>query len=52
MKKLLSLKGLVVLVLVLVAALGSGTAMADRQGAGSAVASMETLAGASIVTSA
>ena len=52
MKKLLSLKGLVVLVLVLVAALGSGTAMADRQGAGSSAASMETLAGASIVTSA
>ncbi len=52
MKKFLSLKGLVVLVLVLVAALGSGTAMADRQGAGSSAASMATLAGATIVTSA
>mgnify|MGYP006178360839 CR=1 FL=1 len=52
MKKFLSLKGLMVLVLVLVAALGSSTVMADRQGGGSEAASMESLAGASIVTSA
>ena len=51
MKKIMSVKGVLILTLLLVAALGSGTALADRQSAVSPQGSLERTDGATVVTS-
>ena len=51
MKKIMSVKGVLILTLLLVAALGSGTALADRQGAVSPQESLTRTDGGTIVTS-
>ena len=51
MKKIMSVKGVLIVTLLLVAALGSGTALADRQAAVQPQESLTRTDGATIVTS-
>jgi hypothetical protein len=50
MKRIVSVRGVFLVVVLLVAALSAGTALADRQSAASPQASLSNAAGASIVT--